>query len=82
MELQPTREALQLAKDLRDIADRLEIMAKHLVKPNIYPSSADTMGQLSARLSRYSIDWEICKLYSKIERRLRMADTRESESLS
>lgn len=65
--LKPTKEALQLASDLRDIADRLEIMAKHLTNPSAHGPSADTMGHLAVRLFKHSIDWEIARLYSRTQ---------------
>lgn len=67
MTQKPTPEALRLASDLRDVADRLEIMAKHLSGPNSHGPSADTLGDLALRLVGHCVDWEVSKLYSKVK---------------
>ena len=65
--LKPTIEALALASDLRDIADRLLIMARHLENPSAHESSADTLGGLAVRLFEHSTDWEIARMHSRTE---------------
>ena len=65
--LKPTKEAFKLARDLRDIADRLLIMARHLENPSANKSSADTLGGLAVRLFEHSMDWEVARMYSRTE---------------
>jgi hypothetical protein len=63
----PTKEALELAGKLDDIADRLSIIVRNLRNPAAHGPSADTMTGLASRLLDEAANWEAARLYRKTE---------------